>query len=336
MSPMHLRALAALAGIVAAAVLGPSRPALADEGDAAVPTGFVQSGLRPSDEGGLDLQWVAADGCPDGASARAAIDRYVGERGQGALGPVSVRVELAPDGDGAWQGRVALRSRSGQGDRVFHGPSCDQVAEAATLIVAILLEPLKTTAKIREEASAPPPSEPAVETAHVELGVQTSGDVGSLPAPTVGVGLVLGVRAGSALVDIQGSYWAPQRADHGPVPGSGGEMGLYAGSLRACVDVFRPRQGRFRLDPCARVELGLATGVGFGLPDRKESRDLWGAALGGLSAWLSSAPLSSWISVEIGTPFARPIYRIDGYDSTVFRASPVLLRASSGVAWSFP
>jgi hypothetical protein len=216
------------------------------------------------------------------------------------------------------------------------------VAQAATLIVAIMLDPLKTVATVRaseaRDRSLPPvapvaPRAPA-EGARFELGFETSADLGSLPSATVGVGLEAGVRSGLALLQAQATDWLPERAVRGPRVASGGQMGLYSGGLRGCLEAVRTRADRFQLGLCLHGELGVATGTGFGLDQTERSFALWGAAFAGVSAQLSGDPFATWLSVEVGTPLVRPVYEIDGFGD-VFRASPVLLRASCGVAWDF-
>jgi hypothetical protein len=288
----------------------------------------------------LALEWHAAVGCPDEAVGRAAIERYLGADTTNLPGTIAVAVELAPDPEGEWRGHVALTGDAGEGNRRFHGPTCDEVADAAALIVAILLNPLRTAARVRAahgspaDAPARGPDDRALSGVWFHLGLQAGGDVGSLPAATLGFGLVAGVQTEWILLQVEGDYWLPQRVVSGPSPGSGGQLGLVAGSLRGCVDVVRTLDARLRFGPCLRPELGVATGSGFGLDQPARSRAFWAALFGGLSARFSTAPLETWLSLDVGSAVARPTYGIDGF-GTVFQASPVLLRAGFGVGWTF-
>lgn len=313
---------AALAfAVVAATLCGVAARARADAPD------------DPEPPSSLALEWHAAAGCPDEAAGRAAIERYLGADPARLPGTIAVAVELAPDPEGEWRGHVALTGDAGEGNRRFHGPTCDEVADAAALIVAILLNPLRTTARVKAARGAPADA-PAVSGASFHLGLQTSGDLGSLPEATLGFGLVAGVQTERVLLQLEADDWLPQRVVHGPSPGSGGQLGLVAGSVRACVDVVRALDARLRFGPCVRPELGVATGSGFGLDQPARSRAFWAAVFGGLSARFSMAPLETWLSFDVGSAVARPTYGIDGF-GTVFQASPVLLRAGFGVAWTF-
>jgi hypothetical protein len=300
------------------------------------------AGVARAEVAGISFDWSAPDGCPDDAAARAAIAHYAGESAFGPSYPVNVRVVLAPEAEGDWRGRVELRSPEGRGHRDFRGATCEEVAQASTLIVAIMLDPLKTAAKVRaaeaglaESRRAEAPLEPGGDRTHVDVGVVTSADHGSLPSASLGVGLEASVRAGIAMLEAQGTYWVPQRVVAGPSPFSGGQIGLYSGGLRGCVDAVRSHPDVFRLGVCLHGELGVATGTGFGIDEPVHSSALWGAGFVGLSAWLASSPLATWLTLEMGTPLSRPVYGIDGFGE-VFRASPVLLRGSTGVAWTFP
>jgi hypothetical protein len=144
------------------------------------------------------------------------------------------------------------------------------------------------------------------------------------------------VRIGRTLIEADVVAWVPRRAFGGPTAGSGGEIGLYTASLRGCVAAVRLLERRLALEPCVRVEGGLASGSGFGIAEPVTSHNPWGAAFVGLSLrQLSAESLGGWLLVEGGVPFLRPNYVIEDF-GRVFRAGPVLARVSLGLAWSFP
>jgi hypothetical protein len=330
---MWFRAAAVVATVVCG-FCGGSGEARADE-------------ARPDADGDarVSFEWNAADGCPDGAAARAAVARFAGNAAFDPSYSVTVRVDLVPGPDGDWRAQVELRSSHGQGGREFHGPTCEDVAQAATLIVAVMLDPLETAMRVkaaearaaaaRREGQPDDVGEASRSRSRWQVGLETSGDIGSLPAPTLGIGVEAGLHAGMARLEAEGAYWVRARATGGPTPGSGGQIGLFAGGLRGCLDAVRSATDAFRLGVCLHGELGVSTGSGFGIDLPARSSALWGAGFAGLSAQLNSSPLATWLTVEAGTPLVRPVYAIDGFGE-VFRASPALLRVSSGVAWSFP
>jgi hypothetical protein len=294
----------------------------------------------------ITLEWRAPSGCPDEAWARAAIDAYLGPRKVDAFKPIAVRVAIASVPGGRWRAELSM-SGGASGDRVFEGASCARVGDAAVLIVALMLDPVEVVTQIdspraeapRATGGSAPEGRRAAEgrpPSRIELAVQATGDVGSLPAPSVGFGLAGGVRVGRALVAADIVAWVPRRAIGGPTVASGGEIGLYTASLRGCLRVAGGLDSGLALEPCMRAEGGLAVGRGFGIAEPATARSPWGAAFAGLTVrQVSSESLGAWLSVEAGVPFVRPHYVIEEF-GTVFQAGPVLARVSFGLAWSFP
>jgi len=295
---------------------------------------------------GIELEWRAPSGCPDEAWARTALTGYLGRRKLDSFKPIAVRVELSSTPSGRYRAALALDDGAG-GDRRFEGATCARVADAAVLIVALMLDPVEVVAQIGTPPAVPRREAPTSSTkaphraaddsdSAFDLGIEAAGDVGSLPEPTVGAGLVAGFRTGRVLVEADAVAWVPRRAYGGPTPGGGGEIGLYTAGLRGCLAAFRSIESGISLEPCVRFEGGVATGRGFGIDEPTSSKNPWAAAFLGVSLrqW-STASLGGWLSVEGGVPFVRTQYVIEDF-GTVFRASPVVGRLSLGLAWSFP
>jgi hypothetical protein len=275
--------------------------------------------------------------------ARAALDGYLGRRQADAFKHIAVRVELSSTPSGRFRAVLVLDDGNG-GDRRFEGATCARVADAAVLIVALMLDPMEVAAQIetppavpRREASASSEARHrAPDDAAFDLGIEAAGDVGSLPEPSVGAGVVAGFRTGRVLVELDAVAWVPRRVYGGPTPGGGGEIGLYTAGLRGCFAAFRSSQSGISLEPCVRLEGGIATGQGFGIAEPVSTKNPWGAAFLGVSLrqW-STASLGGWLAVEGGVPFVRAAYVIEDF-GTIFRASPVVGRLSLGLVWSFP
>jgi hypothetical protein len=297
---------------------------------------------------GIDLQWVAPSGCPDETWARTALAAYLGHRRSDTFKPTAVRVELSVAPGGRFRAALALDDGKG-GDRKFEGATCGRVADAAVLIVALTLDPLEVASQIETPPAVPRREAPSTSASAeaprrstdgagttFELGVEATGDVGSLPEATVGAGVIAGLRMGRTLLEMDAVAWVPRRALGGPTPGGGGEIGLYTAGLRGCYAVVQAVESGILLAPCARLEGGVATGQGFGIAEPTSSKNPWGAAFLGLSIRQSTAAsLGGWLTIEGGMPFVRTKYVIEDF-GTVFRASPVVGRLSLGLAWSFP
>jgi hypothetical protein len=290
----------------------------------------------------LDLEWNAADGCPDRVEAEAAIREIIGQRATTEADVDFVKVDITRLAADRWEARIVTHAASDTGVRRFEGPSCKRVTEATILIVAMTLDPMGaaeqiTTLRATEHAEAPPR---AVESPGVMLGARVVGDVGSLPAPTLGVVGVLGIQSGSAHVEGEATVWLSRLAD-APAPGPGfGEISLYTGGLHACWDAVQAFGGELRLGGCLGGEAGTSTGRGLYIPNPAPAQHgTWAAGLAGVSLrQVSSSGLTFWMSVDVGVPLRRPRFVIDasaGQHPLVFQASPVVGRASCGLAWIF-
>lgn len=294
----------------------------------------------------VQLVWRAPPACPDEAWARNALAGYLGSRVSDDYRPMSVRVDIAPTAGGRFRADLSLDGGA-SGDRRFEGATCARVADAAVLIVALMLDPVEVVTQIeapvpREVAAPKPATAPEIERkrsgeekTRFQIGLQATGDAGSLPEPSIGAGLTAGVRFARARIEADGAAWMPQRALAGPTRVSGGEISLLTAGLRGCVAPFGPAAGVV-VEPCLRLEAGVARGTGFGIAEPASSRAPWGAAYAGftLRQWTAES-FGAWLSVEGGTPFVRPNHLIEDY-GTVFRASPLLGRLAFGLAWSFP
>ncbi len=309
----------------------------------------------------LDLQWQAAEGCPDQQSATASIEALLGEQPAGEQPGTTVRVQIDRLPSGQWEARITTPDREIIGERVLQATSCELLAGAAALIVAIALDPVATAERMAERereppappakplpdpAPAPPPRTPTArapaaaiaeatdDTTRLAGGLRVSGDLGSLPGPSLGIGLALDLLHERLLLQAEATAWLPRVALRGPVEGSGGEIGLYSGALRGCLDLVQTPGRGFCLAPCLAAEAGLSTGIGFNLTHPERSHSPWVAGLAGLAVRQRASGLFLWALLEAGLAIRRPIYAIDGFERPVFQASPVLGRVSLGVAWT--
>jgi hypothetical protein len=294
----------------------------------------------------LDLEWNAGPGCPDRASAEAAIWEILAPHVVSGGPSNAVQVNISALDSGRWEGRIQTRGPSGSGERRFEGPTCDLVADAAVLVVAMMLDPLAIAERIksRTEASqgaAPSPPPPSSrEQPRMLAGLRAVADVGSLPGPAGGLGVVLGVQYGRWHLEGDATAWLPRVALAPPAQDRGGEIGLYSGGLRACWDAVQSGSGELRLGGCLAGEAGVTTGQGTtGIAQPEQTSGLWVATFAGVTArQVSASGLAPWLSLDIGAPIRRPMYVIDSGSSRVFvfQASEVVGRAALGVAWIFP
>jgi len=294
----------------------------------------------------LVLGWSVADGCPDGAAARKAIDSLLGERRSRGHAPprAQVNVVITQRGDGRFEAQVSVHDVDASVERRFDGARCSNVAQAATLIVAMTLEPMSAAERMPAAAPASlPPTATEVtptsaERVQIAIGVGALGDTGSLPQPSMGVTATLAVDVAATRLEVNASQWLARLALRGPHPDDGGEIGLISGGLQGCYDMLRGVSPDFALAPCLGGEVGSSAGQAQGreLENPRSRGALWVAVLASLTLRQRTASsVGWWFSAGAGVPVIRPNFVIKDFPQPVFQAAPVVGRASIGLTWSF-
>ena len=190
----------------------------------------------------------------------------------------------ATDG-GGWRLVLQTRVDGEPGRRELLADDCGSLAEAASLILALAIDPQAVrerqevtdrarrvaetatpvsdeepkeekpteTADEESEAEAPPeesrePREPPTPLAF-SLGPALLADVGSLPGVAVGVGITGGVEIDRLRLEVSGGFWPLNEAELDVDPDKGGKLGLWAVGGGAC---YRVVGEVLSLSPCAR------------------------------------------------------------------------------------
>jgi hypothetical protein len=294
---------------------------------------------RAAADDAFDLDWDADDGCPGEDDARRMLDEYLGDtpdtRQFGEDARIDVHIERGEDG--RYHAEVVVEGDDERGARAFVGASCRDVAEAAALIAAMLLDPAGAAARARSPEAAPPRTDPPAP-AQLALAVHLLGDLGSLPAPTAGGGLGIGVRSGRLHAGLRVSASLPRRTERvAMLPDAGGELALYAAGLRGGFELVRGPGGHLGSGPSAGLEAGVAVGrgLGSGLAQRGADGQLWLAPSLGWTLLVSFDQLAFGLFVEALAPLHRPSWVLEGYGE-LFRPPALVGRVSLDVAWLLP
>jgi hypothetical protein len=318
-------------------------------------------GARADEPGRVVLTWIADPSCPSGDAVVSAVERLV--RGSPTRDRVVARAEVVHEG--SWGVRLETESGGRLGKRTIEAGSCEQLAEATALILALMIDPSVALRQPEpsallphvgpsppsggEPAPAPRPSPPASlpstpppggprlgsTTAFLFVAASVAGDVGTLPGPAAGAGASGGLSAGAWRFTADLGYFPSQVSHLAQRPSAGGHFTLVTGALVVCrsvVAVFRVRGGL-----CLGGELDGVWAQGFGVPAPGAGDSRWGALLGG---GLVEVPIAGPASVELrvaGTvPFARPPFYFHFDDNvTLYRPSAVGLRLGLGAAVRF-
>lgn len=303
----------------------------------------------------VELSWVRAEGaesCPDAASLRAGVSRRLGRDPFGAQPSLAIEAMATRDAN-AWNARIyARRDNAALGTRTLDSaaPSCDSLADAVALAIALLIDPEAVARQARAttvtlptppvpappsnpSASAPlsaalkPPAPSAAQpnTAkapehmrHVLAEAGAIASFGLLPGTAWGAGLAARVPLAAWLAAAVGFEFFPERE----VTAAGGRFGfgLTAGSLGLCVEPLAPAS--FGLELCGQAELGAVHAVVYRLEPTVPGDRLFGAA--GLSARIFVRPQRNLrISLGLGgcSPFAAYRFSVRGQSGTVFAQS---------------
>lgn len=312
------RAAHARAVLLAFALCVPARSARAEAP--------VDDGSSPP----FQLSYEAPPGqCPNAHAFLGAI-RARTERARlaapGDESAVSIAVRIGASPGAPVAGRLEIREPDGtRQERAVESATCDEVAKALALVVALYLDP---DATIAPEPPAPPPPPPTPP--------RRSAEPPPPAPPPPARGYAVGIGAGAA-VGLLGGL-APAVAPLGrlfgevtvarPNEGSGGLASrlrpsarlsfdaatatgdvaagtqryfLFAGSLRLCPLDVRA-EGTLHLGPCGGLQGGVHRGVSEGVPNARAQDKPWLAPSATVHASLSVAERVT-VELEAGAVF---------------------------------
>jgi hypothetical protein len=106
----------------------------------------------------FELIWNAPQGCPDDAQVLAAIQRLMGTTESQGAPALSVQGDIESRGETLVL-KLVWRTASMQAERIMEASSCDELARAAALVVALAADPSSAETSAPEAES--PPREPS-------------------------------------------------------------------------------------------------------------------------------------------------------------------------------
>jgi hypothetical protein len=276
--------------------------------------------VRAADEKPFRLDYQAAAGCPSRedliAKLRSRSRRLVESR----AAETEVSIALTRAGE-RFAGRSRVALPDGVRVRSLDGATCEEVADALALIVALNLDPdagsddSAPDQQPNEPNPTPPAPEPAPpSTAHVWSAVLGAG-------LTLRSGVVPNAEPGFyafAEADSEGEGVAPSlRLAVARVTGEKrgaagtGDFAWTAVSLEGCP-LGTPARGAWRLRPCAAFEVGGLHAEGRGLTLPKSPTRLWLApALVARGTWQPTPLLRLEATLGASFPLSRPSFVFD-------------------------
>jgi len=199
------------------------------------------------------LRVSAPDGCAGAPALERAVATHVGRAV--ALDGVTVWIERGP---AQWRAQLLTQA----GARQLDAESCEAALDAVALVLALAVEPEPTSLPAAPEL-LPGPVNPAARVdaaGHADegrpgrrddglalgLGAGVLGEVGVLPAPSLGARLAIGASWRAWRLELAGLALLPRRAELASEGGLSARIGWWAAQLAACRRVRGVRGLRAR------------------------------------------------------------------------------------------
>jgi hypothetical protein len=321
-------------------------------------------GTAPSyaqSDAGLVLTWTAPDVCPSQAAVEAEIARLLGGPPASSANRL-FRVRAAVTRGALWQVVLDTSSEEGSGHRTLEATTCDGLANATALIVALMIDPAATLVRESMALDKPdsrplPPTAPArptpppapaargpantlftntLSTNTLFVGAVASGSLGVLPAPDLAAAGAVGLAGSNWRVELRGAYGLRHVESDVLAATSGGHgefQARFLGTLTGCLT--RSPSG-IEWGFCLDVEGGVIQGRGKGTSTTEDKLQPWlGVGAGGLFALRAGKHLAFPVHVDAIVPVWRPTYVFTNVPSPIFRAWPVGGRLTASVEWRF-
>jgi len=294
---------------------------------------------RAQDLATVDFAWSAPAGCPPDAAVRAEIGKLLGGPIEGRARE-DLRVRAVVERRELWLVTLDTLAGGTAGHRTLESATCEGLASATALIVALIIDPDAVAAHAkptpdatpappptRAPAVTPPPPPPPRATFSL-VGVGAVGHLGVLPGADVGLGAHVGLARRSLRVELRGAY-GPRAVASSRVGAAGeayGKFRFWAATLAGCWMLER---GRLELGPCLDLELGAVAGEGVGATETTSATTWWYGMGAGVELVIAATPwLRFPVHADAIVPWHRPSYVFRNVDQPIFRPWPVGARLS--------
>lgn len=325
----------------------------------------------PAPPGEPRLEWIAPPQCPDAASGAEHLERFLGGHKLPAPARVELVASAAGyvakvTVDGATRTLHAEDCETlARAAALVVAVSLDPVATAATVLrerdVGAVEEPGGSGAGSRgasSDTSTAPESDdtelgPTQEPARRQRTISTRADMPSraepgdtpsgsahwlgasggialaiVPSLTGAVRLGYAYQRGPLRVQAEATYATPRAITYPAEPAVGGRFQSVVVGVRAC---FAPAAGRLAVPLCGGLEGGAIFGRGIGIPNARNPVGAWIGGLAGAAAVVRVHPRVALLAgADLLVGLRRPAFHV-GARETLFRASPVGLRALAGL-----
>ena len=298
--------------------------------------------VRAGETGALTFSWQAPADCPSREDLRAEIARLLG----GDIrvprdGDIKARAVVAHGQ--TWSLAIDTELAGRPGHRSIEAASCQDLANATALIIALMIDPDAVAAHATPPKPIPaPPSvqagpAPAEQPRAVEYlaGIHVAGSYGTSPSVDVGLGGGIGLAGRRWRAELRGTYGLrrEQKAMAAAPAGAYGRFGFTAATLAACFNLGRDG---LAFGPCADYELGVISARGVGVSESLPAQTLWSALGAGADAAIRlGSHFSLPLHVDVLARLRRTEFVFKNEPGRVFQAPAVGVRIGLGVELHF-
>jgi len=293
----------------------------------------------PSMPPSMELEWSAPADCPDGESVRSDVMRLTGHESN-PTHHLAAHVNIRRLDRSSWVLSMTTVFDGIAGERTLSAGSCESLAEAAMLTLALILNPnlyavLPPTrvdeASPSKQASASPATDSPARP-RWRLGVQAGIVAGVLAEASPSFALSVGVALGRLTLRLISRATWPQDVFLASEPKVGGR--LWAVSVIG-LGCWGARVGRLTPQACAGLDGTRIQGHGLGVLHPRNAHVYGNAAE--LAATIEYRPANR-ILFELGAvalvPLTRPGFYLDGIGQ-VSRPATLGIGGFGGLAWIF-
>ena len=292
----------------------------------------------------FDLTWSAPADCPDANAIKSDVLRLAGASAHNSR-HLKARVSIRPDAETGWILALATELDGVTGARTLSGVSCRSLSDAATVMLALILNPDVAIAAGPPDGDEPPApaaanvpqaSEPKAEKRWPSprwlMGAHAGLQAGALRELSPSFALSFGVELGRASLRLVPSFTPPQEYRLQDQPGAGGRLWLGTVAVLGC---WAATNGWGVLAPCLGFDAARLQGRGLGVARPRERTVYWSSAE---LALMASLPIGHTVSLELSGvglfPFGRPSLYLDEI-GTVNRPAVFNFRAFAGIEFAF-
>lgn len=303
-----------------------------------------------------DLSWSGPPGCAENDQLVFQIERALGAP-LDDTGAVHLQVHIVRSGGMV---RALLRvedptANPAVSERSLVAPDCERMLDTLTVAVALAIEAAAPVHEAPAPSPEPPAPPPVAPVAHAEVidapsppepeASDASGpvprgearlvtDVGSMPAPALGIGLGAQLGWPRLRLELLATLWMEQHTsvDSSEAPGAGADMQLATGALSACALPFGSDLDPVVVALCAGGELGRVSGAGTGVSAPRSANGLWMAPA--VEAGLTWRPADTRLGLGAHIGAAAPLGERTFYLErlgTVHQAAAVVARAGLSI-----